>query len=284
MRKNFGIGRRAVTRRSPSRCSIIAELVARDVLADVVQVDVDRRPVAVRRPVLRRGVEVDLDVGVVTDLALDQRPQRGVQLVQHRSDHVVAQGEGDDVRAVAQLEAAGHLVDDALHGALRVAQGEGDLGRVATLGEQADDVALACRQRRRCRRGGHDAAADAGAPRRAAAPTRSGGTLASPPATCRTTRPRRSGRRVAAAQHPEGAGLARRQDGRARRAGWRRRPPAGNRCAARRRSSARRRRRPRRCRRRRRRRHRCDRMPARASPASARRSCSRPACDTGSSA
>ena len=65
----------------------LADVVAVHVLADVVEVDVDRRLVAMARPVLRRRVEVDRHLTVGGDVTLHEGAQGGVELVEHPGSH-----------------------------------------------------------------------------------------------------------------------------------------------------------------------------------------------------
>ena len=60
-----------------------AAFAATQVLPDVVQVDVDRRHVAPAGPILGRRVEHHLDLGARGGLALDERAQRDIDLVDH---------------------------------------------------------------------------------------------------------------------------------------------------------------------------------------------------------
>ena len=63
-------------------------------------------------------------------------PERAAGSVIVRSDEAGAQGVGDGVRAVAQLQPGGHVVQDVLDRPLRVGELVGDLARVQPVGEQ----------------------------------------------------------------------------------------------------------------------------------------------------
>ncbi len=67
-----------------------AAFPASQVLSDVVEVDVDRRAVPPARPVLRRCVEHDVDVGRHEPVAADQAAQCLVHLVDHGASDVAA--------------------------------------------------------------------------------------------------------------------------------------------------------------------------------------------------
>ena len=53
------------------------------VLVDVVEVEVQRRGVAARRPVLRGRLEGDIDVGTVEDIPAHEGPERFIDVVDH---------------------------------------------------------------------------------------------------------------------------------------------------------------------------------------------------------
>ncbi len=84
-------------------------LASAQVLADVVQVDVDGGRVAPPGPLPGRGVEDDLDIAHTGGLTFDQRAQRGVHLV----DHVSRMPFRDLTEGRARMPIRGHrLVPD----------------------------------------------------------------------------------------------------------------------------------------------------------------------------
>ena len=65
------------------------ELATRQILADVVQVEVDRRRVAPGDPLLVRRVEQDVDLGAVQGIAAHERLDGAIDLGDHRASSII---------------------------------------------------------------------------------------------------------------------------------------------------------------------------------------------------